>query len=267
MKASRLDIRLGSTTVDARFHAGRGAVQMQREPIDGEAADVALHALLGRLMRRPRFTSPHVCVSIAGPQVRAGVLRFDTLPRKSGDRALIVTQRFCREHKLDAKTTAVAFSVHRPAKSVAATVLACALPRSLVDSVTATLATHNLYGDVITSELSLALAALQPRHTALPGVLTVVAEQGCTMLLMGAGGQPLSVARLTNGGDGTLTARHVARVRRYAGQLGVEPASLACHIYEAAASETGLHAALRALGGPVHVAAPWSAAREPMVAA
>lgn len=261
MRSRQIDIRIGPASVDAQVRTWNGTAATYHQPIDEEGVAAGLGQVLSQVRRKPGLVSPHVCVSVAGPEVRAGVIRFDALPRNAADRALIVTQRFCREHKLDAKATAVAFSVHAPFKAAACTVLACAMPRTMLDALTSTFAAHGLYCDLITSDLSLALARLDARHTFGPGMLAIAADHGCTLLVLGAGAQPQSVVTLTEAGDGSLAARLVARLQRYVSHFDIEPARFACHLYATTDAGASLAAALRAAGSPVHVVVGAESAR------
>lgn len=255
----RLQVRVSATAVTAELRqAGRRAMETTRRLEPGIAAADALSEQLGRLIRRGAFSLPAVEVALSPDIVRSTVLRFEALPRQHSDRGLIVTQRFCREHKLDAKATAVAFSVH-PMPDRGAAVLASAIPHSDRVDLMAPFAAHGLYCDVVAPELSLALSALGTAPATPAAVLAVVSERSCTMLLLGAGRTPLSVVSLTHGGtDGceteptvpALPARLKSRVERFAGHLGLPPTDVAVHVYDPLGC--GLADALQDLGSQLH---------------
>ena len=66
-------------------------------PTLGEAIDGVFAAILPAM----RLTSPFVCVTLEGPLIMAAILSFTKLPKAQGDRRLIISQRFCREHRLE----------------------------------------------------------------------------------------------------------------------------------------------------------------------
>lgn len=266
MRSRQIDIRIGPAAIAAQVRDSRG-LMAHHHVIDEAGMAAGLSQLLGQIRRRPSvisppsLVSPNVCVSVAGPEVRTGVIRFDALPRKAADRTLIVTQRFCRDHKLDAKSTAVAFSVHAPAEGGLITVLACAMPRIMLDVLTSTVAAHGLYCDLITSDVSLALAGLDAKSTTGPGMLAITADHACTLLVLGAGAQPQSVVTLTETDGGTLAARLVARLLRYVSHFNTEAAHFTCHLYDTTGVGASLAAALRGTGSPVHVVVGGETAR------
>lgn len=222
---STLDVRIEPGLVVARSHSWRGEVTVH-QPVDA-AWDVTLHEVLGRSLHKQALAKPRVRICLAMPELRSSVLRFEALPRRQDDRRLIVTQRFCRDHKLDARTTAVAYSIHSTAKGHS--ILVAALPRALLHSVTTALAGYGLHCDVIASELSLALAGYDPTVKPAPSVLVVEARHGIALLLLAAGGEPLSVSVLSPGDGGDLAQRLKSRLARYATVLGVAVEAIALY--------------------------------------
>ena len=78
----------------AEFKAGQPAELAH--PVAG-----TLDAVLGAILPKRQLTSPYVRVSLAGCHVMAAILPFVTLPKSAGDRSLLISQRFCREHRLE----------------------------------------------------------------------------------------------------------------------------------------------------------------------
>jgi hypothetical protein len=231
---TRIEISIGATAITAcRTRSGATLAEVT-EPIadvGGVPAIVAaFSAALQRIWQTGRLASPHVRVALAAAHASSGVLRLPAVPAKSSDRALVVTQRFCRDYKLDARTTAVAFSVHPLANGHYA-ILANASPRALIDGLANAAASHGLYCDEISTDLALALAAL-PRLAAAPGVLVVRAADRCALLFLDAAVAPVSVASLA--GDASLEERLNSRIDRYAAQCGVDRAALLVHIRDGA---------------------------------
>jgi hypothetical protein len=230
---TRLEVSIGATAVTACRNRSGAPVAEVTEPI-ADAGDVsaivaAFSAALQRIWQTGRLASPRVRVELAAAHASSGVLRLPAVPAKSSDRALIVTQRFCRDYKLDARTTAVAFSVH-PLSDGHYAILANAAPRALIDGLAHAAASHGRYCDEISSDLALAFVEL-PRPAAAPGVLVVSAVDRCTLLFLDAAGAPVSVASLAS--NASLAERLNDRIDRYAAQCGVERAALVVHMRDA----------------------------------
>ncbi|MDO9384538.1 MAG: hypothetical protein Q7T86_16935 [Hyphomicrobiaceae bacterium] len=230
MLQSSLKLRVGTVSVTAELRPWRGARVFHSTALqadDGNAVPAAVNEALQRVLQARRLANPRVSVSLGSALTRSGVMRFAALPRSAGDRALIVSQRFCRDYKLDGRSTVVAFSTYPQANGQHA-VLADAAPRALIDGLIAAAASHGLHCDIISSDLSLALAGL-PRQPAAAGLLAVFPEEGCSLVFLDAHGAPVSVATLAQD-DATLADRLAARIDRYAAQSGVAIDRMALHV-------------------------------------
>ncbi len=224
---STLSIRIGTHDVTAELSPWNGPARKHAVPVsvsapgpEGDwsgAVTAALNEALTRIVSGRQLVSPHVHVAISSPYIRTGVLRFATLPRPAADRALVVAQRFCRDHKLDARATAVAFSTHA-GQDGQHVVLADATQRTFIDGLLAAAASHGLHCDVISSDVSLALAAHKP-NSAAASVLCVCAGDNWSLLFLDDAGAPAGVTTLVRDGA-TLGTRMAARITRYAAQSG-----------------------------------------------
>lgn len=224
---SHLTLRIDRTAVTAELTHWRGDVTRYETEIapdaDPTAATLAaVSTTLDAAVRRRRLVRPLVTIALACDRVSSGVVRFDALPRSAADRHLVVAQRFCRDHKLDARSTVVAFSVYAlPGGQIA--VLADAAPRGLIDGLIGICAGHGVHCDLVCSDLSLATCGVRPSQL---GVLGVFAEGGCTLLFFGRDGAPVGVATQARDAH-TLVQRVSVRLARYAAQSGVDEAQLA----------------------------------------
>jgi hypothetical protein len=216
---SALDIRIEPGRVAGRLRTWRGGTTMHCSADVAETCEALFQDLLSRLLRRRTLAKPRVRICLAVPEVRSSVLRFDTLPRRQDDRRLVVTQRFCRDHKLDPRATVIAYSVGSSVKGCS--ILADAMPKTMLHGLVSVLAGHGLHGDVIATEPSLALAGRGITGNPAPSVLVIEQNHGTTLLLLAPGGHPISVSTLSAAADGALTPRLHARLARYAAVLGV----------------------------------------------
>lgn len=234
---ARFDVRIASDGVRVRWQCARGRVltgDVAAGEDAGQSVDTvrdALNTALAQILKRRGMTRPHVRVAVATTAMRSGVLRFDELPRNRADCSLLVSQRFCREHKRDARDVAVAFSVH-PRSDGRYHVLVDALPRMLIESIVATFAAHDLHCDVVTSDHALALAHITRGGVGEPGALLVIGPVSATVLLLEAGGIPANVASLNVGAHEpeALQVRLSARFTRYADHLRIAREELSLHV-------------------------------------
>lgn len=237
-------IRVGPASVTADLSHGRD-VRRATVDVGGDPPATALSTCLDCLFPGIPRTAPRVTLALSDALARSSVLRFDALPRRAADRQLIIAQRFCRDHKIDAKQTAIAFSVHATPGTVR--VLATAIPRDLVTAITATLSSHGLYADIIAADVALAHVSVPHARTSRSSVLAVTTETGATLLLRDATGTPLNIATLSGNEPGALADRLNARVDRYAHHLGVAP-TIPVHVHDPV--NIGLSAAVARLRAP-----------------
>lgn len=99
-----------------------------------------------------RLAAPDVRVAIADPYLRSALMKFARLPKSGADRALLIGERFSREHRLEKAAFEVAASPVEISEEQQS-LLCCAVPRRLIGFIRQQLAAHNLYADIIAPEL------------------------------------------------------------------------------------------------------------------
>jgi hypothetical protein len=189
----------------------------------------AIDAVLEIILPHWTLTSPFIRVSLAGSHVMAAVLRFVKLPASAADRGLVVTQRFCREHRLDPGSIAIIECSRANSKKVNANILCLAADRSLLGEIQRALTGRGLYPDVIAPEYLLSFAEAEGLELEMPAI-AVFEESGCnTILVWDKEGAIIHVAtvRRDGGNDLEVQRRLDARIKRYAqivAEQGAPPA-------------------------------------------
>ena len=189
----------------------------------------AIDAVLETVLPSWTLTSPDIRVSLAGTHVMAAVLRFAKLPASAADRGLVITQRFCREHRLDPSSIAIIECSRANSKNVNANVLCLAADRSLLREIQKALTGRGLYPDVIAPECLLSFAEAKGLELEMPAI-AVFEEIGCnTILVWDKEGTIIHVStvRRDGGNDLEVQRRLDARIKRYAqivAEQGTSPA-------------------------------------------
>ncbi len=182
----------------------------------------AFLAVLGQILPRRRLASPYVSVGLSGTYLRTAILKFAKLPQSPKDRALLTSQRFCREYRLDPGAFAVTGSALGPSKSGEA-VLCVAVPRALLTEIHAALAAHGLYPDEIAPEFMLRFAEADTRGIEAPGLALMSDADGATVLVWDAQRTVVHVSSVPTMAEGQEAERRMAaRIFRYAKIVGSE---------------------------------------------
>jgi hypothetical protein len=220
-------VRIGLDEVSAVwFEAGdRTPTRKAGAPLaDGTAPAVAaaLGEALSAVVPKPgrmlfgfdlsRLAAVHVRVAIADPHLRAALMKFVKLPKAGADRALLISERFSREHKLEKAVYEVAAAPVEIAEA-SQTLLCCAIPRRLIAAVRDQLAGHNLYADLIAPEL---LFGLQGAKREAGGMMLIYPDYAA-LALRDASGALVHMAALRRGGQsaGQFVERLTKRLARY----------------------------------------------------
>jgi hypothetical protein len=235
-------VRIGLEQVSAVwFDAGdRTPTRKAGVPLaDGTAPGVAasLDEALSAVAPKPgrmlfgfdlsRLAAVHVRVAIADPYLRAALMKFVKLPKAGADRALLISERFSREHKLEKAVYEVAASPVEIAEA-SQTLLCCAIPRRLIAVVRDQLTARNLYADFIAPELQFGLQGARGEA----GGMMLIYPDYATLALRNESGALVHVAALRRGGQpaGEFADRLTKRLARYSVLLHAEEQPLTLEI-------------------------------------
>jgi hypothetical protein len=177
-------IRIGLAAIEAVWR-GR-SVPAGRRLIDrGTMADRSLESALGGILDaapRRRFLSPHLRIVIADPHMQMAVIRFQQLPRSRSDLELLVTQRFCRDHRLEPSAATIAFAAQGEAQG-GHHVLVCALNAALAKAVLQSFAARNVHPDIVAAESVFTIRALQSHLSGALSLLVLLYIDYATIVL------------------------------------------------------------------------------------
>ncbi len=238
MLRSQCHLRIGDSHVHGVWTAGRAqgpsAEAMARfegeEEQPGASPASAILAVLGRILPRRRLASPYVSVGLAGRQIRAAIMPFAKLPKAANDRSLLISQRFCREYRLDSASFAVLGSPLGPSKSGGEAVLCIAVPQALLAAIEAALAASGLHADTIAPDFMLRLAETDTREVEAPGMVLMKAADGATVLVWDAQKTVVHVSSFAPAQNSEEAVhRMAARIFRYTRIVGHESAPVAVY--------------------------------------
>jgi hypothetical protein len=246
MKRTQCVLRIGSGQVRGAWFAGfaKGATAkaIARVESEGGGFAAAISAVLSQILPRARLASPYVRVGISGSHVRAAIALFAKLPKAVNSRGLLISQRFCREFRLEPASFVVHGSPLGPAESGGEAVLCQAIPKALLAEIEAALAAHGLHADVIAPDFMLRFSDTSAAGAEAPGIVLMKDLDGGTVLVWDAQGRIVHVAPFAVApGDGEAQRRIAARVFRYARIVGGERGPVAVY-----AGDKDLEAMLRA---------------------
>ena len=195
---------------------------------EGGGLAAAVSAVLGQILASRKLASPYVSIGLSGAYVRAAIMPFAKLPKAANDCALLISQRFCREHRIDPASFAVLGSPLGPAKSGGEAVLCLAVPKALLTEIEAALAACGLYADVIAPDFMLRFAETGTCEAEAPGMVLMEDADGGTVLVWDEQGLVVHAASfaavLEDGEAGRRMAERVVRYARIVGHGGVRVA-------------------------------------------
>ncbi len=192
----------------------------------------AINAVLGEILPRQTLTSPFVRVSLAGTHVMAAILPFVKLPASAADRGLVMSQRFCREHRLEPGSIAVIGCPQRNSKYGNANILCLAADRRLLGEIKSALTGRGLYPDVIGPDYLMRLAEANSSEFEMPAI-AVFDQSGCnTILVWDKQGTIIHIATVGTAGGKDLEAKRriAARIKRYAQIVAAQGAPPAVYV-------------------------------------
>lgn len=216
--------------------SGRAAPAEATARFEGEAGEagagltVAISEVLTQILPRRRLASPYVSVGVAGAYVRAAVMPFVKLPKAPEDRTLLVTQRFCREFRLDPAAFAVLDSPLGRAKGGGEAVLCVGVQQILLARIRAALAARGLHADEIAPDYMLRFAETDTREAGAPGMVLMGGADCSTVLVWDAQRAVVHVTSFAVArDDGEARQRMAARLFRYARIVGHDSAPVAVY--------------------------------------
>jgi hypothetical protein len=228
-------LRVGLSHVHGTWIEGRAQAPAAEATAEFEAAEdrvgasaaAAIQAVLGQILPRRRLASPYVSVGLSGARVRAAIAQFAKLPEDAKDRTLLISQRFCREYRLDPAAFAVSGSALGPSKTGEA-VLCVAVERRLLTEIDTALGARGLYPDQISPEFMLRFAEADTRQIEAPGMALLCDVDGATVLVWDAKRTIVHLSFFSPDADGQEAERRLAaRLFRYARIAGHESGPVA----------------------------------------
>ena len=183
-------------------------------PALGDAVDAVLAAILPPR----RLTSPFVCISLEGAHVMAAILTFAKLPKVDLDRRLIITQRFCREHRLEPGLVEIVGSPVQSSKAGTGRLLCLAMQRDTLRQIEKALAARGLHADIVAPDCLLKLGQIDRSQLETPGIALFEEKGFRTILVWDEQGALAHLATVTRPARHDLEGqlRMATRIRRYA---------------------------------------------------
>ncbi len=221
-------LRVGVTHVYGRWLPGRaggapahGMAYYESEPSQqGASLGDALAAVLGRVLPQRRLLSPHVQVGLASPHFRSAIVAFAKLPKAAQDRQLVISQRFCREYRVDPASVSVLGSSLGAAKGGGESILCAAISKTLLAQINAALAAKKLHADLIAPDYMLSFADTDTRAFEAPGIALMQRSDGGTILVWNKEKAIVHVGAFASENDDEDGRRTASKIIRYAKIVG-----------------------------------------------
>ncbi|WP_041787409.1 hypothetical protein [Rhodomicrobium vannielii] len=176
----------------------------------------ALDEVLDAIVPGRRITSPFVQVSLEGQRILSGIKRFTVLPKSASDRRLVISQRFCRDHRLEADAFDVMGSPLAGDESLKK-ILCLAVEKKTLQTIREAFAAKGLHADVIAPEY---LMRLEPHKESLerPGLAVFDEHGGTSIAVWDESGALVHLASIKalDPCDAVASGRMLNRLTRYA---------------------------------------------------
>jgi hypothetical protein len=232
-------LNIGATAVHGAWLPGLGggrparAVAPLEDAFAGESGGIsgALSSVLGQILPRRAVMAPYVRVGLASSHMQAAIMTFAKLPKSGKDRALLISQRFCRDFRFDPDSVTVLGSRLGSSKAGGEAVLCVALPAAVLAEIEAPLNESGLYASEISPDYMLRFAGTDTRKLEAPGIALMQLSGGGTILVWDKERTIVHVSSYTvgqNQEDGER--RMVSRIVRYAATVGADGASVAVYV-------------------------------------
>jgi hypothetical protein len=225
VRRSTCHLRIGAGQVRGAWHGARWSGGRKTEAVaaftaSGSAPTLgeAIDSVLATILPARRLTSPFVCVTLEGPLIMAAILPFTKLPKARGDRRLIVSQRFCREHRIEpGKVEVIARPLAR-AMSERGRILCLAMERHILLQIRNALEKRGLHADIITPAYLQKFEHVNIQTLEKPGIALFEEHGFRTILVWDAEGTIAHIANVRRPSRHDLEGqrRMATRIRRYA---------------------------------------------------
>jgi len=190
----------------------------------------ALDEVLDAIVPSRRVTSPFVQVSLEGQRILSAIKRFTVLPKSASDRRLVISQRFCRDHRLEADAFDVMGWPLARDESLKK-ILCLAVEKKTLQTIREALAAKGLHADVIAPEY---LMRLEPHKESLerPGLAVFDEHGGTSIAVWDKSGALVHLASIEalDPSDAGTSGRMLNRLTRYA-LVAAEGSSTPATIY------------------------------------
>ena len=143
---------------------------------------------------------------------------FAKLPKAASDRSLLISQRFCRENRLDATKIAVLPSRLGSSLGGGEAVLCLAVAKDLLAEIIAALGTRGIHADEIAPEYMLAFAEADTTGLQAPGMALMQGSDASTILVWNKQRTIVHIASYAT--EAGAESRTVSRLFRYAKIVG-----------------------------------------------
>jgi hypothetical protein len=204
----------------------------------------AVDAVLAAILPPRRLTSPFVCVTLEGSLIMAAILPFAKLPKTEEDRRLVISQRFCREHRLEAgKFEVVGSPLHGPKtaspKTESGRILCLAVEQDVLRQIESALGGRGLYADIITPEYLQKFGQINGGELEKPGISLFEGNGFRTILVWDGEGAIAHIATVRRPARQDLEGqrRMAVRIKRYAQIVSRQDAPVALYIERRAAGD------------------------------
>ena len=210
------------TEAVSTFHTSGSA------PTLGDAID----GVLASIVPARKLTSPFVCVTLEGAYVMAAILPFTKLPKAEGDRRLVISQRFCREHRLEPGKVEIIGSPIKGSRSESGRTLCLAVERDTLRQIASALEKRGLHADLITPEYLLKFGQVNSHALEKPGIALFEETGFRTVLVWDEHGTVAHIATVRRPSLHDLEGqrRMATRIRRYAHIVARQGAPVAVYI-------------------------------------
>ena len=248
MQRSACLIRIGAGQVHGVWHGASWSGGQSTEaasafdtsgspPTLGDAIDGVLAAILPER----RLTSPFVCVTLEGSHIMAAILPFTKLPKAQGDRRLIISQRFCREHRLEPGKIEIIGSPLKGVRNESGRILCLAVARDTLRQVRSALEKRGLHPDVLTPQYLLKFGQVASHALEKPGIALFEETSFRTILVWDEHSTIAHIATVRRPARHDLEGqrRMATRIRRYARIVARQDAPVAVYIDGLAAGAIG----------------------------
>jgi hypothetical protein len=231
-------VRIGAAQASGAWRPSGWRTATEREAsasFDRDDASSAMRSALDRVLTeilpRRMISSPFVQVSLEGRLVLSAVIRFATLPKSASDRRLIISQRFCRDHRLEQSALDILGCSPTGGGDGAKKVLCLAAEKKMLQAIRETLAAKGLHSDVISAGYLLWLEQ-NKKSLEKPGVGVFDEASGVSIVLWDEKGELVHVASIEAldpeeaSAQGAMMINRLTRYARILSAANAAPATI-----------------------------------------